>query len=269
MPAGAGKPLILLGGARSFVDWHAVCNGALRNDNACAPKPSSAPDGERSSMKKWTLGAICSVAVLLAVSAGANAATISLAEHAVNVNGTVTTGGGITALFDTTTGLGTLSVTVSGAGANYIAAFFDHEIDAATNTFFNELGSSGGAAPSGVTWEIDEPGFAGGDIYDNFEDGALDGTIGFGDRPDDVSMALAWSFSLLAGQTALIEWILSETAPTDGFFLRHFDPDSDASVFLSSRLTIRGEPTEVPTPPTLALFGLGLLGAAFARRRRA
>ena len=83
------------------------------------------------------------------------------------------------ALFDTATGLGTATATVTGAGIHNVLFFLDIEIDEAINTFFNEFGSVIGAPGAGLSWEIDEPGFGGfGDIYANFVAGALDSTNG-------------------------------------------------------------------------------------------
>lgn len=227
-------------------------------------------------MKKWIkrLSAIGATAVLAASNASASG-VISLFEYAFNIDGTVTNGlapsGVSLAGFNTSTGLGSISVSLTGAGSRYVSLFVDHEIDETTNTFYNENGSTSGSAASGQSWEIDEPGFGTtytGDIYGNFVDGALDnavGTVG----PDDVSMAMAFGFTLGAGQTGLVEYFLSTTAPTGGFYLWQNDPDSQASVYLSSRLTIRDTgPQPTPEPASIALVGLGLLGMWKLRRRR-
>jgi hypothetical protein len=172
-----------------------------------------------------------------------------LSEYGFNIDGTVSANlvpagvniGG----FDTGTGLGTITVTLDGAGGHYGGLFLDHDIDAAFNTFFNEIGTASGVPSAGQSWEIDEPGWTFGNIYDNFSAGSLDNSFGTAD-PEDVSMALAWAFSLSAGETALLSFNVSDTAPTAGFYLAQTDPDSDpnsgpTSLYFSSSLKIRGQ----------------------------
>jgi len=67
--------------------------------------------------------------------------------------------------FNYTTGLGVLSITLTGSGAHYVGLFVDHEIDEPLNTFFNENGNVGGTGAAGQSWEIDEPGYVFGNIF--------------------------------------------------------------------------------------------------------
>ncbi len=185
--------------------------------------------------------------------------------------------------FDTVTGLGSIVATITGVGAHTFDLFVDHEIDEATNTFFNEAGEAVNTPDAGTSWEIDEPGFVFGDINGigapftgNFETSALDN---FNNVPsgldDDVSMAIGFDFELLAGETASIVLSLATTAPTGGFYLRHFDSDSEAdgdalsSIFFSAALTIAGDPgpTPVPAPAAVLLMVLSL-GMLLRRRQR-
>ena len=177
------------------------------------------------------------------------------------------------ASFDDFTGLGSINVTITGAGAHTFDAFFDHEIDEALNTFFNESGAATGGAAAGQSWEIDEPGFINGDIFMNFQDSLLDNGIGtsiWGDTifPDDVSMAMGWDFNLLAGETAIITLLLSDLDNGGGFFLTHSDADSQYEFYLSSTLTIRGGGVPTPEPSILLLLGVGLAGMVVNRRRK-
>jgi hypothetical protein len=185
--------------------------------------------------------------------------------------------------FDFTTGLGELAVTVTGAGDHSVTAFFDHDIDEALNTFFNEQATTGGVAASDQSWEIDEPGYVSGDIYDNFLVGALDSANALAGLQDDVSMALGFDFTLAAAQTAVVTFFLDTLNNSPGFFLRHFDPDSAADeltqgpneLFFWSTLEIFGDlppppppPTGVPEPSSIWLLAAGLLSLAGVRRRR-
>src|SRR5688572_28622601 len=121
-------------------------------------------------------------------------AEVNLFEFALNVDGTVSnpTQGDPTPAavdlsgFDGSTGLGSITFSLTGAGSHYFGAFLDHEIDEPINTFFNELGAVSGAPQAGQSWEIDEPGFGAipGDIFDNFLGGTLDNSIGFAETED-------------------------------------------------------------------------------------
>lgn len=223
-------------------------------------------------------------ALMAAVQIQAAPLNVSLAEYAFNIDGTVSDylppasppavppGGVNLAAFDTSTGLGTVSVRLSGAGNHHVALFLDHEIDEAINTFFNEYGStSSGGASAGQSWEIDEPGFRlvnPGDIFANFGAGPLDGSNGVpSTAPDDVSMAMAWDFLLGVGETATVNFLLSLTAPGSGFYLAQTDPDSQLSVYFSSAMSIRTDGQQLE-PASAALAGLALL-AAWATGRKA
>lgn len=169
---------------------------------------------------------------------------------------------------DPATGLGSIVITIMGAGVHNILAYFDHELDEDINGFDNEFGGTGGAAAAGQSWEIDEPGFSFGNLFDNFADNTLENV---NDLPspdaDDIAMAMGWNFTLAADETAEIVFTISENQP-GGFWLSQTDNDSDTQIFLTSTLTISGPPTGVPEPGTLLLFGAGLMGLGLARTRR-
>lgn len=215
--------------------------------------------------------ALCAMLLLGLTIPMASANTIGLFDYGFNVDGTVSTSpaGVNLGLFNTGTGLGTITATINGTGAHSFIAFFDHEIDETINTFYNEFGSANGAPIAGRSWEIDEPGFVFGDIYSNFTAGTLDNSVGTTD-PEDVSMAMGWNFNLAAGQTASIQFSLTTLEPTSSlFYLQQLDPESQASVYLSSDLTIRGGgDNQVPEPSTLVLVfsGIGLVVAKKFRK---
>jgi hypothetical protein len=202
-------------------------------------------------------------------------ASMTLYDWAVNIDGSMweyfagDSMPGDTSAFDDITGLGTINLTVSGAGSHYVGLFVDHEIDQAINTYYNENGDAVGSPAAGQSWEIDEPGYVFGDIYGNLLGSALDASNGVpAGSEDDVSMAMAWDFSLTADETANIGFFLSDAAPAGGFYLVHQDPDSPASIYFSSTLRIRGDGV-IPAPGALMLGAIGTGCVGWLQRRRA
>ncbi len=200
-------------------------------------------------------------------------ADISLFERLININGLLIPPDAIPGYatvndgaFNDTTGLGTISVSVTGAGPHFVGLFVDHEIDESVNTFFNEFGLPVSIPEATQTWEIDEPGFVFGNIYDNFANSdettgsLLDNSNAVPQAsPDDVSMAHAWDLNLAAGEKATITFLLSQNAPTSGFYLGHHDDESDESVYFSSSLKI--DRPGVPDSGSTAILLMGSLAA--------
>jgi len=216
------------------------------------------------------LAVVFSVLMLVCLAAPtASAASIVLFDWAFNIDGVVSSQPLVPPGFDPATGIGEWKVTAATPGLHSVVAFFDHEIDEAINTFFNEYGAVSGVPLAGQSWEIDEPGFVFGDIYANLVAGALDDSNGVPQAsPDDVSMAMGWSFVLAAGETATAKFLLSETAPAGGFYLQQTDPDSGADIYFSSSIGFQGGGPVIPEPGTIALVlsGLGLVAASRFRK---
>lgn len=150
--------------------------------------------------------------------------------------------------------------------------FLDADIDVDTNTFYNEKAYTGGSLAAGQNYEIDEPGFLFGDIYDNLFAGELDGTNAFGPA-DDVSMALSFDLGYLGqGQSALVEIMISEDGDFLGpFWMTQYDPESeDTTITYSGRASrVGGGPTSaIPEPSAALVFALGTLFTSGAVRKR-
>lgn len=187
------------------------------------------------------------------------AAALTLREWTYNIDGTVTdsfNGDPLPVTSNLTNGLGSMTWSTSTAGSHNFIAFYDYEI--AIN-FVKEEGMSYGDLSQGQSWEIDEPGYKFGDIYDNVLAGSLDNTNALLGIQADASTALGWNFTLDEGRTAVITLMISDQMPELGFFLRQYDPDSDASIYISSTMDIVGGAMPVPEPGTMLIFGAGLI----------
>jgi hypothetical protein len=227
-------------------------------------------------MKRVLLGLV--VAVLTVLPSKASADPIDLFQWVFNVDGTIYDSFGIDgssvlpgnfSLTPSATGVqGLLTVAISGVGAHSFIGFYDYELDEQANGFTNEYGGANGVAPAGLSWEVDEPGFVFGDIYTNVLNGALGNTSAFAgpEGADDASVALGWNFLLGAGETALINILISTTAPLSGFYISHFDTLTSTALYYSTSLAISGPPSQVPESGAIVSLGLGLAMLIAARR---
>lgn len=143
-----------------------------------------------------------------------------------------------------------------------IFSYLNADIDFDTNTFFNEHAEYVGNTTAN-SYEIDEPGYVFGDIYDNLLEGQLDGTNATpSSAPEDVSFALG--FDLGRFEISEIIQVTVEISLADIGGIMHADADSDFAFFFNTSFT--RTVASVSEPAQLGLLGLGLLGL-FASRR--
>lgn len=152
-------------------------------------------------------------------------------------------------------------------------AFLDADIDSPLNTYFNESGSLSSVPGTGASdnladsWEIDEPGYVFGDIYDHLLNGYLDNTnnvsAGF---EDDVSFALGFNLGdLLVGDTVTG---LFELSRLDIGGLMQLDAESADSFYFNGTVDVRSsEPVAVPEPPVIFLLLTSLLALLLSRKK--
>lgn len=154
--------------------------------------------------------------------------------------------------------------------------FLDAEFDQAINTFFNEFGGLVSVIGNGASdifadaWEIDEPGYLFGDIYDHLLDGALDNSNGVPEgAEDDVSLALGFSLgNLNAGDRVVVDMLISRLN-IGGLF--HGDADSADLLYWNGTALVERftPPVAVDEPGSLVFLLGGLLFGAWLRRRAA
>ncbi len=153
-----------------------------------------------------------------------------------------------------------------------VFGFVDAEIVETFNNFSNEYGSyisvtgSGSGDINPDSWEIDEPGYLFGDIYNNLLSGALDNTNGVPmGLEDDVSIALGFELGdILVGQT----WTMSlSISKTDIGGLYHGDADNGTGAFINGTAVVSSA-TSVPEPSSVVILLFGLLGMTLARSQR-
>lgn len=124
--------------------------------------------------------------------------------------------------------------------------FLDTEIAEAQNTFFNETAEIAGIPGVGPgdgapdTWQIDEPGFAGGTLHQNLLEGALNNRNPFADGgAEDIALAIGFNLGTLKpGESVAVRALISEDGSTLGpLSLVHTDPASTPA----TQITLSGE----------------------------
>jgi hypothetical protein len=150
--------------------------------------------------------------------------------------------------------------------------YVDAEIVETLNSFTNEYGEYVGVTGSGSgdvnpdSWEIDEPGYVFGDIYNNLLSGSLDNTNAVpAGLEDDVSIALGFELGdILVGQTLRMTLMISDS---DIGGLYHGDADGGEGAFINGTVVV-DTATSVPEPSRVLIFLLGMLGMTFVRLQR-
>jgi hypothetical protein len=204
-------------------------------------------------MRKYPVILICILFISIFHPAGA-ISSIRLSDWAFNVSGTLYQHdvSGVTndfsilppyfdySGFDQSTGLGNIVVTYTPGpdGDYYFIGFFDHDISIFDNGWTNEYGNTQGIPTPGQSWEIDEPGWVFGDIYDHVLAGALDNSNSIPPgSPEDVSMAMGWNFHLVMNQSAVLTLHVTQdpsAIPPNVLYLQQVDPDSNEMIYLFS-----------------------------------
>ena len=224
-------------------------------------------------VKKVT-GKMISMLFCVSLFSGAAQAALFVEDFGININGTdILYSDSVPfqsevdlAAYNATTGLGSIAMTFSAIGSYEVDAFFDYEFSEGSNSYVNEYGSVSGSAASNQSWEIDEPGFVFGDIFDNWQLNDLDNSNAIpAGSEDDVAVALGWDFDLLVNETATLTFDITDFSPSSGFFLTHSDSDSNENVYFSSSLVIAQAPTPtIPEPGTILLMFAGLFWLLFS-----
>jgi hypothetical protein len=173
---------------------------------------------------------------------------------------------------------GTVSWTIANDGTDLLDAsfygFLDAEIDEPINSFFNEYGDSSGFTPgagesdsAADSWEIDEPQFAFGDIFDNISGGSLDNSNGVPESsPYDVSLALGFDIGEFLANDILTATF--DISATDNGGLFHFDPQSQDGFYFNGSVTVESADVPVPEAASLLLLSIGLGGIMVVRRKQ-
>jgi hypothetical protein len=152
-------------------------------------------------------------------------------------------------------------------------SFLDAEITEPTTTFFNEFATTTGALAAGQSFEVDEPGYASGNLVPNLLAGALDGTnaLPLG-SPDDVAMAFGFSLGVIpVGATGRYEILISEDGDAIGSFaIAQYDSQtpSAATVTYSGRASLYSPAVPEPSAVLLYAAGFGVVATYLGRSAR-
>jgi len=177
--------------------------------------------------------------------------------------------------FNWGSGLGSLTWNLDPGAADhyYIASFFDFEIDQEGTIlgWAADKGAVNNYTDSRLSYEIDEPGYTSGDIYDHllnydgyastFDNLVYNDINGANNVVDDGSVGMGWNFDLTADQYATITFNVTTTDPVNGFYLKQWNSETNNAVYFTSNLTIESHtppPQGVPEPSAFSLILCGL-----------
>jgi hypothetical protein len=160
--------------------------------------------------------------------------------------------------FNFNEGLGSLTVTVAGAGPHTVAIYFDHDLAAAQPT--SDFTADVGSPATGESWEVGPGSKAGVQLFNDFLADSYTDTNS-APQPGDAAVGLAFSFvTTQADPLGIITISVGATPPSSGFYLHQFNTlmgTTPSDIYISASEAN----SAIPEPASALLFlaPLGLL----------
>lgn len=185
-------------------------------------------------------------------------------------------------LNDISNTLGSAVVTV-GPGTYNVFAIFNYDIPGGGG--MDEFAKVFGSLAIGQVYSIDAQGASDstpGQLYSQFAGGTLDNTNYIpecaGGSCPDVAVSLGYANVVVPdGQTATVTFVVSESAPSSGFYIQQSQSGSDSSIFISASVDYSGSggggygaAVSNPEPGTYLMMvgGIGLMLVGLRRRKK-